>query len=183
MAFWKPGNKQPSQSSPLPPPQEETQLGVESTVLSSPTVVDPKILSSSVMRMKFMKRKEDTPNQSADTESSAVKRRRSGGGGCDPIKSGNHATTRRLVCSREEDDPRTVEVPGRRSFGGFNKSVERHYQSVLDEMNFDKMAKKVENKTISDEEMLSRYENLIGLPRGPNQGRKQDQPRQSSKKK
>lgn len=62
-------------------------------------------------------------------------------------------------------------LPGRRSFGGFNKNVEREYERQIDEEKFDKAMEKAKKNTVSDEEMLSRYQNLIGLPRGPNQGK------------
>ena len=74
-----------------------------------------------------------------------------------------------------EDDSDLFQVlPGRRSFGGFNKSVEKYYHEVFDEQRLQKLGDKAKNNTISDEEMLKRYENLIGLPRGPNQGVRPD---------
>jgi hypothetical protein len=62
--------------------------------------------------------------------------------------------------------------PGRRSFGGFNKSVENYYQLALGELRHNKYNQKSTKNQVSDEEMVMRYENLIGLPRGPNQSRK-----------
>jgi hypothetical protein len=59
---------------------------------------------------------------------------------------------------------------GRRSFGGFNKAVERHYEQMMDEKRFDKASERASKNSVSDTEMLNRYETLIGLPRGPNQG-------------
>lgn len=40
----------------------------------------------------------------------------------------------------------------------------------MDEKRFDKASERASKNSISDTEMLARYENLIGLPRGPNQG-------------
>ena len=55
-------------------------------------------------------------------------------------------------------------LPGRRSFRGFNPIVERHYNTVMNNQRYDsKLA------TISDEDMVQRYDELVGLPRGPNQ--------------
>lgn len=59
---------------------------------------------------------------------------------------------------------------GRRSFGGFNKAVERNYEQMIDEKRFDRASERASKNTVSDAEMLARYENLIGLPRGPSQG-------------
>ena len=61
-------------------------------------------------------------------------------------------------------------VLGRRSFGGFNKAVERNYEQMMDEKRFDKASERATKNSVSDTEMLARYENLIGLPRGPSQG-------------
>ena len=55
-------------------------------------------------------------------------------------------------------------LPGRRSFRGFNPAVERHYNTVMNNQRYDsKLA------VISDEDMVQRYDELVGLPRGPNQ--------------
>jgi len=78
-----------------------------------------------------------------------------------------------LACSTEHFDFAAA-LPGRRSFNGCNKAVERHYEQVLDDLNYKRKASIVKSDTISDEEMLKRYESLIGLPRGPNQGKKPD---------
>jgi len=62
-------------------------------------------------------------------------------------------------------------LPGRRSFGGCNAFIEKEYERFIDLAKFDKAVEKATNNTVSDEEMLQRYESLIGLPRGPNQGK------------
>ena len=62
-------------------------------------------------------------------------------------------------------------LPGRRSFGGCNVFVEKEYERFLDSAKFDRAVAKANADTVSDDEMLRRYETLIGLPRGPNQGR------------
>ena len=59
---------------------------------------------------------------------------------------------------------------GRRSFGGFNKAVELNYEQIMDEKRFNKASEKAAKSSVSDTEMLARYESLIGLPRGPSQG-------------
>ena len=40
----------------------------------------------------------------------------------------------------------------------------------MDEKRFDKASEKAAKSSVSDTEMLARYESLIGLPRGPSQG-------------
>jgi hypothetical protein len=65
-----------------------------------------------------------------------------------------------------------AQLPGRRSFNGCNKAVERFYESRMEELKYKKKISVEPSNTISDEEMLKRYENLIGLPRGPNQGQR-----------
>ena len=62
-------------------------------------------------------------------------------------------------------------LPGRRSFGGFNAIIEQNYHKCMEDLKFEKAVNKAHKSTISDEEMLKRYEGLIGLPRGPNQGK------------
>lgn len=63
-------------------------------------------------------------------------------------------------------------ITGRRSFGGCNIAVERNYEQMMDQRKFNKSTEKVYKNSVSDSEMLERYENLIGLPRGPNQGQR-----------
>ena len=41
---------------------------------------------------------------------------------------------------------------------------------MIDEKRFDKASERSSKNSVSDAEMLARYENLIGLPRGPSQG-------------
>lgn len=76
-----------------------------------------------------------------------------------------------LVCTEEVSDTFHNSLPGRRSFGGFHSFIEQSYREQLDSTRLDgKISKKkVDDTAVSDEEMLSRYDNLIGLPRGPNQ--------------
>ncbi len=52
--------------------------------------------------------------------------------------------------------------PGRKSFGGFNTKVETYCREVEDNQKFEKIAKKI----VSEEEMITRYHQSIGLPLG-----------------
>jgi hypothetical protein len=107
-------------------------------------------LSDSVMSMKFMKSR-----QSIGINKESI------------VKSDSISTV-----SIDLDD---LELPGRRSFGGFNKYVEKYYQMKLDELKLNSIMSNssVKGGGVSDEEMLERYENLVGLPRGPKQSKKQ----------
>jgi hypothetical protein len=59
---------------------------------------------------------------------------------------------------------------GRKSFRGYNLGVEKYCAELADDRRFEKASK---NESITDEEMAIRYSELTGLPRGPNQGRRQ----------
>jgi hypothetical protein len=51
------------------------------------------------------------------------------------------------------------DLPGRRSFGGFNPSVERIYGDLDDS----------QNKVTREKEIVANFDKLVSLPRGPNQ--------------
>jgi hypothetical protein len=74
------------------------------------------------------------------------------------------AQTTELRCSEFNENDEYSELPGRRSFGGFNPSVERIYGSQLDPISS-------ENKTKREEEIVAKFDKLVSLPRGPNQVR------------
>ena len=134
-------------------------------------------LSKSVMSMKFMKRKvEDAQLQ----DEIATKKKSV----TDIIWSqstleNTTSSSGKLVCEVDLED-RLATFPGRRSFGGFNKAVERQYQSYLDSLKFEKLTTKSSKYNVDDEEMLQRYESLIGLPRGPNQGKRENHDSQNN---
>lgn len=71
-----------------------------------------------------------------------------------------------IVCTVETEDL-YASLPGRRSFGGFNSVVERFYQHSMDTNKFGLSKESIEDESgVSNEEMLSRYTNLMGLPAG-----------------
>ena len=132
-------------------------------------------LSKSVLGMKFMKRKEEAKineekaiekynqinndsNWTANVESNSME--------VEPLDSNEP-----LKCVKDNVDLYSS-LPGRRSFGGFNKAVEAHYQQMINRDRFETKAK-IKNE-VTDEEMFQRYETLVGLPRGPNQGKRQE---------
>ena len=156
--FWKPGSSQPSSAKPDPKVITSTKSAVP-VKPSSSSVVAPK-LSKGVLSMKFMKQKE---SDKGTTQESVIKN----------MEVVTKSASSILVCSTEHFDF-TASLPGRRSFNGCNKAVERHYEQVLDDLNYKRKTSTAKTDTISDKEMLKRYESLIGLPRGPNQGKKPD---------
>jgi hypothetical protein len=76
-----------------------------------------------------------------------------------------------VVCTVETEDLH-ASLPGRRSFKGFNTVVERFYQNSMDTQKFGLHKDSIEDDNISNEEMLARYSNLIGLPEGGGGGQK-----------
>lgn len=151
-------------------------MDLEQTATSErkPTTA-PAMLSKSVMSMKFMKRKAD--DDGAQQEEVARKKlvtEMIWSSRMDQNKSLASAESPKLVCEIDFSDSLST-YPGRRSFGGFNKAVEQQYNKYLDSLKFDKLASKASSSfDVDDEEMLERYQTLIGLPRGPNQGRLPD---------
>jgi hypothetical protein len=174
MEFWKPGAEKPNGTEKETDEVEKINTTRHNETMSSSGDPSKKAsLSSTVMAMKFMKRKSDAD---AEAHEQAEKRRKlldsqwtSEG---TQVTSSNNG----LVCTRDDSDLFSA-LPGRRSFGGFNRPVEKYYEQIMDEKRFEKAAEKVNRNSVSDEEMLARYENLIGLPRGPSQGQRQQQPR------
>lgn len=67
---------------------------------------------------------------------------------------------------------RDAGVFGRRSFGGFNSFAERNYANAVESDRLDSSITRGNRNTISEEEMVALYSSLIGLPRGPQQGKK-----------
>jgi hypothetical protein len=169
MAFWKPGNSQP----PIKTPQKSSNDILNSSSASKNSA-EKTILSKSVMGMKFMKKKEESIRIEQEEK---IK--------FDKISNINWIADEmtpetemdiddsELTCIKDDADNFSA-LPGRRSFGGFNKAVEKHYQQMVDHKRFQISAQADDAKVVTDEEMLLRYENLVGLPRGPSQGLRQD---------
>jgi hypothetical protein len=148
--FWKPGMQQPSSGNKIAAP----------AAAGTPVAAESKrTLSKGVLGMKFMKKKED---DAATKPVSASK----DDAGTESIAATVDPTAQTFV------DPYAA-LPGRRSFNGCNKAVERYYESKLEDLNYKKRAPSNTGAlTVSDEDILKRYENLVGLPRGPNQGQR-----------
>eukprot|EP00607_Mallomonas_marina_P010835 CAMPEP_0182421058 /NCGR_PEP_ID=MMETSP1167-20130531/6260_1 /TAXON_ID=2988 /ORGANISM="Mallomonas Sp, Strain CCMP3275" /LENGTH=187 /DNA_ID=CAMNT_0024597799 /DNA_START=183 /DNA_END=742 /DNA_ORIENTATION=+ len=187
MAFWKPGAKPPpSDADPISgqrPIKNEVlekpdENSTTQTVLQSPPLQKDDVtsrLSKGVLSMKFMKRKIESDSQLREE---AQKRRRAlESQWSNETTESTHSTAQNniLICERDDEDL-MASFPGRRSFRGCNPIVERQYQAAIDASKYEhyldnnsKNTKDVSN--VSDQEMTDRFQDLIGLPRGPNQGR------------
>ena len=53
---------------------------------------------------------------------------------------------------------------------------------MIDEKRFNRASERASKNSVSDSEMLARYENLIGLPRGQSQGMRSKKDRASKLK-
>jgi M-phase phosphoprotein 6 len=166
-SFWKPGEKASSDHAP-------GSANPRSSTPNDGSVQKP-TLSKNVMAMKFMKRKADNDSALLEDDEKRKKLLDSHWPSSGSSSANNPAECGLLDGSRfsKESGDLMAALPGRRSFGGFNKAVERYYEQIMDEKRFNRAAEKANKNSVSDEEMLARYESLIGLPRGPNQGAKQ----------
>lgn len=163
--YWKPhtgGAKNVESTKKKEKRDQNSRNETSPTMKPASSATTNPTLSKAVMGMKFMRRNEEVaPAVVPNPEPSA-----------DAVQSSRAPSSSSGVIQFERDRS-TVTFPGRRSFGGCNKFIERHYAKVLEDQYNIKVAEKEKKQTISDEEMLKRYENLVSLPRGPSQGVRQ----------
>eukprot|EP01041_Mallomonas_annulata_P008690 gene8690-17949_t len=192
MSFWKPGNSQPpskgkdivsksgrvkNAKDDIKPPRKSSAQGekLQSDQLYNKVQQSQKEektdikLSKGTMSMKFMKRKADANQQEKENISKRRKLLESEWSN----ESGNinvEDQHEQLICQRDDDDIMAA-FPGRRSFGGFNSIVEKQYTAAIESSKYEHYLDKNKNNTneIDDEEMSKRYDELVSLPRGPNQ--------------
>ena len=153
--YWKPGTSKttPAQKIAVPSIQKSPHV---STAKPS--------LSKGVLSMKFMKQKEVEATKKQEQAENTKKQE---------IETPSTHETGVATVVNSENWSYFATLPGRRSFNGCNKAVERYYENRMEELNYKKKKEKTTNiETISDEDMIKKYENLIGLPRGPNQGQR-----------
>lgn len=170
--FWKPGSRKPASGAGNKGQGgggAATQTQQQQLQQHNPQAT----LSKSVLGMKFMKRASD-PNEDKDTTAIVVERKINisapPAGGLRAISTGSNSSG---ISIQKVDTNPYAALPGRRSFGGFNKAVERNYSMIMDEKNFEEERLKAKkDSTMSEEEMLRKYSKLASLPRGPNQGMK-----------
>ena len=162
-SFWKPGSSQTASSSLAP----KAAAG------------KPK-LSGNVMSMKFMKRKDDMDEVFEEEER---KRRRllhyedSGGGEGEPALV--PSTVSKLVVTVEKVSLYSS-LPGRRSFRGANKIIERQYTNTMESQRIDKKygSSSSSSEDLDVEELLKRYAAMRKGKGGAGKGDKKDKKKQ-----
>lgn len=152
-----------------------SQFKKNSEVFKPPSASTSTTLSKSVLGMKFMKRKEEAKvnEEKAIEKYNQINNDSNWVTNSEPnIMEVEHSNDNEVLTCVKDDGDLYSSLPGRRSFGGFNKAVEAHYQQMINRDRFETKAK-IKNE-VTDEEMFQRYETLVGLPRGPNQGKRQE---------
>lgn len=188
MSYWKPGTEKPvNKVSVLPITQNDSAAtaggrrgnnssGSNNDNKSSESSLLKSKLSKSVLGMKFMKTKvEVSTNQDLNAIKASLdwkkKQKEDDQKSTDVSSSSTHSHEINLSCKTDDFNFNAV-LPGRRSFNGCNKAMERHYQMQLEQLKFQTSIES--NITIAsnnmDEEMIKKYEKLVGLPRGPSGG-------------
>ena len=149
--YWQPGQKAPSNAKGTNSDNNNNNNNSNAT----------NTLSKSVMSMKFMKRKVD--NNIDNNDDHTNKRRNT-----DSNSTNNDRTIKKVVYVN--DNSIFATLPGRRSYGGFNKVAERHYEYIMNERRYERQVAKANKNHISDEEMAKRYTDLITSSKKSNQG-------------
>jgi len=117
--FWKPGQAKPGA---VTTGASNDGLQVSKPAGESAPKQKQQVLSSSTMKMKFMQRKS-----------------RGGGGGAGAVTgagAGTGTAAMDVGCAPEEDRDVFSQLPGRRSFGGFNRIVEKQYVEQCADLGF-----------------------------------------------
>lgn len=180
MSFWRPGTAKPNESGIISSPvtsKDENNGKVLETKEGKAT------LSKSVMTMKFMKRKA-TPDMNEMNSNKKSKAHETIQDSSELIihqklieeLSQNYDLSNNSYQEIQHSNSSykcDQTFPGRRSYGGFNKAVELNYQNYLDEKRYNKLTKS-KAWSIDENEVIERCEQLISLPRGPNQGVRMD---------
>jgi len=189
MSYWKPGTEKPvNKVSVLPTTQNDSSAtaggcrgknnsGSNNDNKSSESSLLKSKLSKSVLGMKFMKTKvEVSTNQDLNAIKASLdwkkKQKEDDQKSTDVSSSSStHSHEIKLSCTTDDFNFNAV-LPGRRSFNGCNKAMERHYQMQLEQLKFQTNIESNVATTSSnmDEEMIKKYEKLVGLPRGPSGG-------------
>lgn len=154
-----PGSAPPPAGAALESATERSSSSSSSSAAAAAEVQPPPqslSLSKSVMGMKFMKRSTETDLN--DKEDRAKRLRLVETMPRQPPDRGEGEGA--LYRFEECDD--VAAMPGRLSFGGFNRSVERHYEQAMAAHRYER--KVANGDVITDEEFVARYTNLIGLP-------------------
>jgi hypothetical protein len=135
-------------------------------------------LSKSVLSMKFMKKKEEI-EEKEKKEKQLLQKLQDGDWlnqstqAPKEVKS-TQSAQQKLECVRESQDLYSS-LPGRRSFNGCNKAMEKNYQQIIDAKYFEHYKGKSDQVADPSPQANTEeidYEKLVSLPRGPNQGKR-----------
>ena len=149
MSFWRPGEIKPKAENVAPASATKTTP----SPTSSPKAKSR--LSDNVMSMKFMKRslERGAKDEGGDEDHDTNKRYR--------LIDESLSTSVGAESLRFKDTKSpTIAYPGRRSFGGFNKVVERQYASILEGQRLDykyNQKTSTDESDIDDDELIRRY--------------------------
>ena len=188
--FWKPGAEAPVEHRKSG--QKETKKGKNNHTKNVPLQQPPSSsssysstrisggsddlsgspkLSKAVLSMRFMKRKADAELQKTEVREKKQRLLEPQWSSKEPMTVNEDMPARLSTCSsnyntvnfveESENDVYTL-YPARRSFGGFNTMVERYCTDMLNEQRFERASR----STISEDEMVLRYEKMIGLSKG-----------------
>ena len=195
--YWKPGD-------PKPAPKANA-VDVKAFKSDNSKTAGAATLSKSVMNMKFMKARQTVapPTQAlSDLQSSVI----SSAISSEDIDSTPKPTATYLAQLNESlpsssavipdrvvqyvfngDDPYSA-LPGRRSFNNCNPAIAKFYQRALEELNYKGFSSSStsstgtgskEKRSIETDIDIAKYDNLVGLPRGPNQSKKIVEPKKA----
>ena len=126
----------------------------------------PKRLTGATMNMRFMKRKGDsstsgTPDMKEIPADDGVEKEWTESDLGGPHQVDDSMANLPLIANAADMFGISAEIVGRRSFGNFNKAVQDTYASALEEKVSGKRRIKAGKKTISDEEMIARYQKYV----------------------
>eukprot|EP00593_Proboscia_inermis_P005714 CAMPEP_0171322274 /NCGR_PEP_ID=MMETSP0816-20121228/114857_1 /TAXON_ID=420281 /ORGANISM="Proboscia inermis, Strain CCAP1064/1" /LENGTH=154 /DNA_ID=CAMNT_0011820711 /DNA_START=164 /DNA_END=628 /DNA_ORIENTATION=+ len=123
------------------------------------------------MGMKFMQRKleqkeaTDSIRRNLDEEDSSKKREMESDETMEDVDQASGSSAE--ICQQPEMASSsdmygiTAQIVGRRSFGGFNKSVEETWKSDLESRESGRISSRAMKLEVSDEELLRRYEKYV----------------------
>lgn len=194
--MWKPGAAKPSESTATKSPTSDGP---------SPAA---KKLSTSTMGMRFMQRKSNNNTEQEDRKAAlhaaaAKKKNRNEtiiaakNNTCDSTNFARNKKRESEEISKEQSASSGViilelasvvdmygvgaDIVGRRSFGGFHKSIRTTYDTALKRRTDDEARKRLTKSQITDDELLERYEKYVKGGRGGdhtgNRGRKEKRKR------
>eukprot|EP00978_Attheya_sp_CCMP212_P014821 scaffold37981_cov50-Attheya_sp.AAC.7 len=176
--MWKPGTARPKASTKEPTPEPSSQSGSEEKLPGVTTEAVPKKktkLSGATMGMRFMQRKAEAmaaglkrrvAEKKAETvsqlsEAANLSQRSEAIEDGQSISNDDAAALKPQVATAVDMYGIGAEIIGRRAFGGFNKTVSDSWENSLVARERNRFATKAEKQTISDDELLKRYEKYV----------------------